>query len=394
MPDMTTTNDKKQTAPLVVIAAGGTGGHMFPAQAFAETMMARGWRIGLITDDRGMRFTDSFPAEWIDQAPAATMGSKRPDKMIAAAMRIRAGRNAAKARMKTHRPHIVVGFGGYPSFPALWAARGLKIPIVIHEQNAVLGRVNRVFAGAAKFVASGFERLDRLPASVRGRHKVVGNPVRAPIRAVRNGAYPAISDGGMFNILVTGGSQGAKMFGEVVPAAIQKLDPVMRRRLVLIQQARDDQIETIRATYGKCGVECVLQPFFSDMAARLSRAHLVIARSGAGTVTELCVAGRPAIFIPLGIAMDDHQRANAEAMEAAGAADVILEKDFTPERLAEVLGDRLADPEDLAQRAARSHALAPGDAASDLADLAEQAAGLAQTPRDPHSPPLDYPAAN
>lgn len=361
--------------PHVVIAAGGTGGHMFPAQAFAQEMTVRRWRVGLVTDERGLRYADNFPAEWIEQVPAASVGSKRPDKVLAALMRIHAGSSLAKRKMKSDKPALVVGFGGYPSFPTLWAARGMKTPIIIHEQNAVLGRVNRAFASAAKYVACGFERLDRLPASAANRKRVVGNPVRAPIMAVRDNPYPEIHGDGMMTVLVTGGSQGAKLFGEVAPAAIAGLDPVLRRRLHVMQQAREDQVDKVRAIYSEAGVECVVQPFFSDMHERLARAHLVIARSGAGTVTELCVTGRPAILIPLAIAMDDHQRANAEALEAAGGADVILEQDFNVEHLAALLSQRLGSADNLAVRAAAAHALAPGDAAKDLADLAVEAAG-------------------
>ena len=180
----------------------------------------------------------------------------------------------------------------------------------------------------------------------------------------------------MINILVTGGSQGTKLFGEVVPEAIIQLSPVMRRRLMVVQQAREDQVDRVKTIYAKAGVECLVQPFFSDMHERLSRAHLVIARSGAGTVTELCVTGRPSILIPLGIAMDDHQRANAEALEAAGGADVILEADFSVERLNDLLEERLGPNGGLAERAAAAHRLAPGDAAGELADLAESAAGV------------------
>ena len=369
-----TESNSASNPPHVVIAAGGTGGHMFPAQAFAQEMAARSWRVGLVTDERGLRYADNLPAEWIEQVPAASVGSKRPDKVLAALMRIHAGSSLAKRKMKSDKPALVVGFGGYPSFPTLWAARGMRTPIIIHEQNAVLGRVNRVFANAADFVACGFERLDRLPGAAVKSKRVVGNPVRAPIMEVRETPYPAVEGDGMITVLITGGSQGAKMFGDIAPAAIAGLDPVLRRRLHIMQQAREDQVDAVKAVYQEAGVECVVQPFFSDMHERLARAHLVIARSGAGTVTELCVTGRPSILIPLGIAMDDHQRANAEALEAAGGADVILEQDFNTQTLSEKLMERLGPNGDLPTRAAAAHALAPGDAAKELASLAEKAA--------------------
>ena len=362
--------------PLVIIAAGGTGGHMFPAQSFATEMVSRGWRVGLVTDDRGMRYVENFPAEWIEQIKASTIASKRPDKLLGSLLKIRAGISSAKRHMKAQKPALVAGFGGYPSLPSLSAAKSLKVPIVIHEQNAVLGRVNRLFASAAKVVASGFERLDRLPGSARKTRIAVGNPVREPILEAREVPYPELSGSGKICILVTGGSQGAKLFGEIVPEAVSLLPEDMRTRLHIVQQVREDQLEKTRSIYSEVRVSCELAPFFKDMGTKLSKTHLVIARSGAGTVTELCVAGRPAILIPLGIAMDDHQRANAEALQAAGGADVILEKEFTPEKLAEILTLRLGALDALPQRAKAAYELGPLNAASELANLAIKASGL------------------
>lgn len=371
-----TSASSNASGPLVIIAAGGTGGHMFPAQSFAEEMIKRGWRVGLVTDDRGMRYAKNFPAEWIEQVKAATIGSKRPDKMIAAALKIKAGISAAKKQMKQVQPALVAGFGGYPSFPSLSAAKALKIPIIIHEQNAVLGRVNRLFAKNAVTVASGFGRLDKIPAEAEGHRVEVGNPVREPILAVRDLPYPTIDEDSTISLLVTGGSQGAKMFGEIVPAAIQQLPDALKSKLHLVQQVREDQLETVQNIYLEAGVTCELATFFSDMDKRLANAHLVIARSGAGTVTELCVAGRPSILIPLGIAMDDHQRANAESLEAGGGAEVILEKDFAPEALAKVLEELLGPNGDLELRAAAAKSLGPLTAAEELADIAIKAANL------------------
>ncbi|ACT58095.1 undecaprenyldiphospho-muramoylpentapeptide beta-N-acetylglucosaminyltransferase [Hirschia baltica] len=363
-------------SPLVIIAAGGTGGHMFPAQAFATEMVKRGWRVGLVTDDRGMKYVENFPAEWIEQVKAATIGSKRPDKLIVSALKIKAGIGAAKKHMKRVKPALVAGFGGYPSFPSLSAAKALHVPIIIHEQNAVLGRVNRLFAKHAVTVASGFGRLDRIPKEAESHRIEVGNPVRAPILAIRDLPYPAVTADTKINLLVTGGSQGAKMFGEVVPAAIEQLPESLRSHLHMVQQVREDQIPNVQAIYDAAGVTCELAPFFNDMDQRLAVTHLVIARSGAGTVTELCVAGRPAILIPLGIAMDDHQRANAESLEAGGGAEVILEKEFTKSALAHVLEELLGPGGDLELRAAAAKALGPLTAAEELADIAIKAANL------------------
>jgi UDP-N-acetylglucosamine--N-acetylmuramyl-(pentapeptide) pyrophosphoryl-undecaprenol N-acetylglucosamine transferase len=368
--------EKAVTRPLVVIAAGGTGGHMFPAQAFADEMRARGWATALVTDDRGERYAKNFPADWRKEVEAATFGSRSPAKIIGSILRLRAGTRDARDLFRDKKPALVAGFGGYPSYPSLSAARALKIPMLIHEQNAVLGRVNRLFASTAKFVACGFDRLDRLPPSAASAKRVVGNPVRGAIRKVRELAYPDLSETGPLRILVTGGSQGARLFGEVIPAAIAALPEPMRLRLDIMQQAREEQLAEVRQTYAGANVRSQVEPFFHDMQDRLAAAHLVIARAGASTVTELAVAGRPAILVPLAIAMDDHQTANAEHMVGAGAADILDEGRFTVDALKSLLSERLGNIGVLAARAKAARALGQPDAARDLADLAEQAAGV------------------
>lgn len=364
------------TKPLVVIAAGGTGGHMFPAQAFADEMRARGWTIALVTDERGKKYATNFPADWRLEVDAATFGSKMPHKLLASALKLRKGTAEARKNFEKTKPSLIAGFGGYPSYPSLSAARAMGLPIIIHEQNSVLGRVNRLFAKTAKFVACGFDRLDRLPPAAADRKKVVGNPVRSPIKAVREKPYPELTDTGPINILVTGGSQGARLFGEVIPKAIASLPEAQRARLTVVQQAREEQLEAVRAAYRDAGVRATVEAFFSDMQDRLAAAHLVIARSGAGTVTELAVAGRPAILIPLAIAMDDHQTANAEGMVTGAAADVVPEPKFTAEMLAPLLLERISNAGVLKARAKAAWQLGNPNAARDLADLAEQAAGV------------------
>jgi UDP-N-acetylglucosamine--N-acetylmuramyl-(pentapeptide) pyrophosphoryl-undecaprenol N-acetylglucosamine transferase len=361
--------DKK----IVVIAAGGTGGHLFPAAAFAEEMFRRGWRVVLMTDARGRRYAEGFPAERVEDVPAASL-TANPITAIPAAFKIMRGVNAAKKRFAEMRPALVAGFGGYPSFPALMAARAHKIPILIHEQNSVLGRVNRAMATSAAVVACGFERLDRLPAKAQDRKRVVGNPVRLPIVAVRERPYPEAPAGGRLNLLIIGGSQGARLFGEVIPEAIALLAPALRARLDVSQQAREEQVEMVKRAYQRAKVDAEVAPFFSDMGHRLGNAHLVIARAGASTVTELQVAGRPAVLVPFAAAADDHQTANAEGLTSVGAADVFTEDEFEPEALAALLERRLADPHGLAVRAAAARAAARPDAAKTLADLAEAAA--------------------
>lgn len=364
------------TKPLVVIAAGGTGGHMFPAQAFADEMHARGWTVALVTDERGKKYAASFPADWRLEVEAATFGSKLPHRLLASALKLRAGTAEAKRNFEKTKPRLVAGFGGYPSYPSLSAARAMGVPIIIHEQNSVLGRVNRLFARSAKFVACGFDRLDRLPSAAQGAKRVVGNPVRNAIKAVRDRPYPDLDDAGPINILVTGGSQGARLFGDVIPRTIIALPADQRARVRVVQQAREEQLESVRGAYRDAGVAATVEAFFSDMHDRLAAAHLVIARAGASTVTELAIAGRPSILIPLGIAMDDHQTANAEGMVMGAAADVVPEPKFSVETFGPLLLERISNAGVLRARAKAAWRLGKPNAARELADLAEQAAGV------------------
>jgi len=362
------------TKKIVVIAAGGTGGHLFPAAAFAEEMFRRDWRVMLMTDARGRRYAQGFPAERIEDVPAASL-SANPITAIPAMFKIARGIDAAKKRFREMPPALVAGFGGYPSFPALMAARDQHVPIIIHEQNSVLGRVNRAMATRAAVVACGFERLDRLPAKAAGRKRVVGNPVRLPILAVRDRPYPEAPAGGRLNLLIIGGSQGARVFGEVIPAAFALLPQALRERLDVVHQVREEQVADANASYKASGVSAEVAPFFTDMGQRLGAAHLVISRAGASSVTELQVAGRPAILIPFAAAADDHQTANAEGLTAVGAADLFTEQEFAAAPLAALLERRLADPHGLAVRAAAARAAAKPEAAKTLADLAESVAG-------------------
>ncbi|MGE3929215.1 MAG: undecaprenyldiphospho-muramoylpentapeptide beta-N-acetylglucosaminyltransferase [Hyphomonadaceae bacterium] len=358
---------------VVVIAAGGTGGHLFPAAAFAEEMFRRDWRVILMTDARGRRYAEGFPAERIEDVAAASL-TANPIKAIPALLKISRGVMAANKRFKELKPALVAGFGGYPSFPALMAARGQGVPILIHEQNAVLGRVNRAMAGSAAAIACGFERLDRLPQDAVARKHVVGNPVRSPILAVRERPYPEAPAGGRLNLLIIGGSQGARLFGDVIPAAIASLPKELRARLDVSHQVREEQLAAARKTYEAAKVKAEAAPFFTDMGQRLAAAHLVIARAGASSVTELQVAGRPAILVPFAAAADDHQTANAEGLTSVGAADLFTEADFEPVVLAECLQRRLSDPHGLAVRAAAARASAKPEAAKSLADLAQSIA--------------------
>jgi UDP-N-acetylglucosamine--N-acetylmuramyl-(pentapeptide) pyrophosphoryl-undecaprenol N-acetylglucosamine transferase len=358
----------------LIIAAGGTGGHLFPAAAFSEAMRARGWRVVLMTDARGRKYATQFPADQIEDTPASTLAGRNSFKLALAGLKIVRGIVAARSLLKQIDPAIVAGFGGYPSLPALTAARAEGVPILIHEQNSVLGRVNRRFAVHAQAVACGFERLDRLPPAAIARKIVTGNPVRPAVLAARAAPYPPIAPGGPIQLLVIGGSQGARIFGEVIPKAVVALPQDLRMRLHITQQAREEQVEAVRRTYAGLVASADISPFFTDMGQRLANCHLMIARAGASTITELQAAGRPAILAPLAIATDDHQTGNAEALTSIGAADVVAEADFTPARVTALLAQRLSDLHALSVRAAAARASGKVDAAERLADVAEKIA--------------------
>ena len=357
---------------LAVIAAGGTGGHLFPAQALAQALIGRGWRIVLATDDRVRALTDSFPAERRIPLSAATYRPGDPLGMARAGLTILRGVLQARAALAELKPQIVVGFGGYPSLPALLAAISQGRRTVIHEQNAVMGRANRLLAGRVTAVASAFPTLMKAPPPVRRRAVTVGNPVRPEVRALFDQPYfqPAIE----VRLLVTGGSQGARLLSELVPQAIAQLSDVFRRRLKVQQQTRAESIENARRTYEAAGVEAEIAPFFSNMAERLAGAHLIIGRAGASTVCEIAVAGRPAILVPLKIALDDDQGQNARLLAEAGGAVVIREDALTAAGLAQTLESLISDPQRLAKMAEAAHAVGKPDAAEKLADLVEKTA--------------------
>lgn len=349
----------------VVLATGGTGGHVFPAQALAQELTARGHRVVLVTDARGAAFDE---ASEVHRIRAATPG-RSPLAMLRAARDIAWGCLSAYALLRRLRPAAVVGFGGYASVPTMLAASRLRLPTLIHEQNAILGRANRLLARRVRRVASSFETVSGVPEGCRDRIVRVGNPVRPAVAALRGQGYAAPLPGGVLRVLVTGGSQGARVFSEIVPAAVAALSDDRRGRLRIVQQCRPEDIDGVRAAYGAAGVQAELAAFFSDIPDRLRAAHLVIARSGASTVAELTVAGRPAILVPYPFAMDDHQTANAAALSAA--AWVVPQRDFTVEALTGLLASILDDPDRLAAVAAAGEALAQPEAARRLADLVE-----------------------
>ncbi len=345
---------------------------MFPAEALAREMIARDWRVVLATDHRGEHYAQTFPAEERLALDAAT--GSGPVALLKAGVAI--GRGVLQARKAFRRldAGVVVGFGGYPSAPALLAAISQGRPTLIHEQNAVLGRTNRLLAPYVRAVASSFPTLERTPAGVQARAEVVGSPVRSDIRALFDRAYTAPTSDGPIQVLVTGGSQGARILSETAPRALAALPETIRRRLRVQQQSRPETLEVARQLYLEAGIEAEVAPFFRDMAGRLSTAHLVIGRAGASTCAELAVGGLPSVLIPLKIATDDHQRLNAKALTDVSAAEVILEDNVTVERLTAVLAPLLADPARLAAMSAAARSVAIPDAAQRLADLVEATA--------------------
>ncbi len=362
----------------VVIAAGGTGGHLFPAQALAETLSARGLSIVLMTDDRGRAFTDAFPEAEIRMVEAATFAGRGLLGKISAAGSIVSGIVSAYGMLGEIRPAAVVGFGGYPALPAMAGAVLRRIPTCIHEQNAILGRVNRFIAPYTDLVAAAFDGMARVPSSARSKLVVTGNPIRAAIAARAGAAYDPPRPGGPLRLLVFGGSQGARVFGEVVPAALALLDPADRARLEVVQQVREEDLERVRTAYDAAGIATDLRPFFTDMPDRLEAAHLVIARAGASSVTELAVMGRPSILVPLPGAMDDHQTANAGVLAALGAAWRVPQTDFTAQSLRNLMGALMNDPAALARAAESALAAGHADATTALGDMV---VGLTQAGR-------------
>ena len=352
---------------------------MFPAEALAAELEARGRRLVLMTDRRGAAFGDVLGRIERHAIASRSPSVRGPVARVIAVLGLARAVMQASRVLRRIRPAAAVGFGGYPSVPPLVASGRLGIPSVLHEQNAVLGRANRMLARRASAIATSFPETERVPDSRAGLVTHVGNPVRGAIAALRGMQYDPPAADGPFRLLVTGGSQGARVFAEVVPAAVAALPEALRRRIEMSQQCRPEDLAAVERAYAEAGVEARLAPFFEDMPARLGEAHVVICRAGASTIAELAAAGRPAILVPLPIAADDHQSANGRALVAAGAAIMIAQPSFTADRLAHELETLMAEPAELARRAAAAGGLAPPDAARALADLVEGLIGSSST---------------
>lgn len=363
----------------IFLAAGGTGGHLFPAEALAHALAARGAPVELVTDDRALRFGDSFPARAMHTLPAATpRGGNLIARAIAVAQLAR-GTAQAVSLLRKAQPRAVIGFGGYPTVPPLLAANFLRIPTVLHESNGVMGKANRFLAGRVDKIAAGLPNL-RVPPPLQSKVVVTGNPVRPSVLAAARRPYPDF-EGGVLRVLVTGGSQGARVMSDIVPYAIAALPAELRARLRLVQQARAEDIERVQTAYAQAGVEAEIAPFFADLPARIAAAHIVIARAGASTVSELAVIGRPALLVPLPHALDQDQAANADFLSGAGAAETVRQNDFTPAFLAGRLAEWFAAPQELARRAAAAKGVGVADAAERLADVVLGAAAGRDTAR-------------
>lgn len=354
---------------IVLLAAGGTGGHVFPAEALAYELKARGYAVHLVTDSRAERYAGKFPADEIHVVPSATIGSKNPIAVAKALLTLWKGLRAARRLVTKLKPVAVVGFGGYPTVPPLLASTGLGVPSLIHEQNAVMGRANKALAKRVKAIAGGF--LPETQGEYAAKTVATGNPVRPAVLAAADVAYTPSHAGEPFQLVVFGGSQGAQFFSAAVPAAICLLPNEVRARVSVTQQARPEDKDSVIASYKKLGVAADVSPFFGDMAERIAGSDLVISRSGASTVSELSVIGRPSVLVPYPHALDHDQAANAAALSAAGGASVIKQSELTPQKLSSLLLEAMNEPDRLAQTAAAAKATGKPNAAGALADLVE-----------------------
>lgn len=358
----------------VLLTAGGTGGHLFPAQALAHALIKRGWTVHLATDGRAERYDHDFPAETIQIIPSATPSVKNPIAMAKAVLKLLRGVLVARKVIRQLRPDVVVGFGGYPTVPPMLAARLGGIPACLHEQNGVMGRANKLLARWADKVATSFPVLKGGEA-FENKITLTGNPVRPSVEEAANVPYPALSGNDEINILVFGGSQGARFFSEYMPGALGRLDEETRDRIRLVQQCRPEDLPRVRVGYKELKLDAELAAFFADMPDRIARAHIVICRSGASSVGELAAIGRPSILVPLPGAIDQDQKANASVLAKVGGAWVLEQRGLRPNDISDILEDLIANPDKLIAAAEAARGEGRLDASERLADLVE---GLAK----------------
>lgn len=354
---------------IIVLCAGGTGGHLFPAEALAHELTARGWEVHLATDERAQRFAGTFPAKAVHVIRSATISGRNPVALAKTMWRLWQGNLDSRQLFRRLKPKLVAGFGGYPTLPPLYAATRMGIPTFVHEQNAVMGRANKGLAARVDAIAGGF--LPENGGAYTVKTVQTGNPVRPAVLAETDKPYQPVRSGEPFRLLVFGGSQGAGFFSTAVPAAIRLLPDDIRARLSVTQQARADDEAQVKAAYKELGMKAEVAPFFTDMPARIANAHFIISRSGASTVSEIAAIGRPAVLVPFPHALDHDQAANAAALEAAGGAQVIRQSELDPARLAQIIADAMNQPERLAGQAEAARSVGRPDATRLLADLAE-----------------------
>ncbi|MCO5730298.1 undecaprenyldiphospho-muramoylpentapeptide beta-N-acetylglucosaminyltransferase [Rhizobium sp. SSA_523] len=352
---------------LIMLAAGGTGGHLFPAEALGHELRRRGYAVHLITDKRAERFAGGFPADEVHIVPSATFGSKNPVAVARSLWTLWTGMRAARRLIARLKPQAVIGFGGYPTVPPLLAATGLGVPSMIHEQNAVMGRANRALASRVQAIAGGFLADDSGPHAAKTI--MTGNPVRPAVLAAAATPYQASRDGESFRLVVFGGSQGAQFFARTVPTAVALLPEEARARLRLTLQARPEDREQVDSCAAKLHLSADIAPFFTDMAERMAAAHLILSRSGASTVSEISVIGRPAILVPYPFALDHDQAANAAALVKVGGAEVIAQAKLSPERLSAMILSAMREPDRLAAMAEAARQAGRPNATALLADM-------------------------
>ena len=364
------------TAPLILLAAGGTGGHLFPAEALGVELIRRGWRVRLATDSRALRYSGLFSKDTIDVVPSATVRGRTPWSLAYTGAMLATGTAVSLNLMRRLKPAAVVGFGGYPTVPPLLAARLLGVPGIIHEANAVLGRANRFLSRRVSAIATSLPGvLDRDP-QLAAKTTTVGTPMRPAILAAAAVKFVSPEPTGPLRLLVVGGSQGARVMADIVPGAIERLEPALWNRLVLTQQVREEDMARVRAVYDRLKIRCELAPFFSDLPAKLASHHLVVSRAGAGTIAELAAIGRPSILVPLPGAIDQDQFANAGVLLQSGGALRIPQAEFTPDRLACEVSALAAEPARLSAMADAARKAGRLDAAQRMADLVMKVAGI------------------
>jgi UDP-N-acetylglucosamine--N-acetylmuramyl-(pentapeptide) pyrophosphoryl-undecaprenol N-acetylglucosamine transferase len=355
--------------PLILVVAGGTGGHLFPAEALAAALARRGVTVDLATDHRAERYGGRFPAREIHIIPSETIRARNPVALARTVGLLSLGTAKAWWLLGRLRPAAVIGFGGYPTIPPVLAATLRGIPSLIHEQNAVMGRANRLLARRVSAIAASFPGVTAADQALAAKTTLTGNPVRPAVVAASAQPYPQIVADGLMRLLVFGGSQGARVFADIVPPAIEQLDASLRGHLLVAQQARDEDLARVRDAYGRLGIMAEVAPFFADLPARIAGAHLVVSRSGASTVAELAAIGRPAILVPLPHALDQDQLANATVLMKAGGGMLLRQDDLTPQRLAADIATLLAAPDRLAAMAQAARSVGSIDAADRLAEL-------------------------